>query len=107
MDTPLMGSPRANYRFFYTAGGGVLFSLILLIIITSYSASIIGDVNKLMQEMHIVMDGIKELLPEAEFGADLMKAFCLDGNFSKLPNTGDICHNKGIIPKTWTNPPTF
>ena len=44
MDTPLVGTPKANYRFFYTVGGGVMFSLLLLLIITSYSASII-DVN--------------------------------------------------------------
>jgi len=99
MDTPLMGSARSNYRFFYGVGGSVIFSLLLLIIITSYSATIVGDVNKLIQEMHIVLAGVKELLPEAKFGTDLMHAFCQDGNFTKLPNTGNICYNKGLIPK--------
>ena len=33
-----------------------------------------------MNDMNTVINGIKELIPEAE----LMRAFCLDGNFSKL-----------------------
>ena len=101
MDTPLMGTPRANYRFFYAVGGSVMFSLLLLLIITIYSANTINDLNMLMHDMHEVIHDVRLLIPEAEFGADLMKAFCLDGNFSKLPNTGDICHNRGIIPKTF------
>ena len=46
MNEPLMGTPRSNYKFFYTAGGGVILSLILLLIITTYSAITIGDLNQ-------------------------------------------------------------
>lgn len=98
MDQPLLGSPQNNYRFFYASGCSVIASLILLLIITIYSAITIGDINLLMNDMNTVINGIKELIPEAEFGTELMRAFCLDGNFSKLPHTGNICYNKGIIP---------
>tara|TARA_B110000495_G_C22937862_1_gene548603 strand:+ start:468 stop:731 length:264 start_codon:yes stop_codon:yes gene_type:complete len=80
MDQPLLGSPQNNYRFFYTSGCSVIGSLILLKIIAVYSAITISDVNSLMNDMNTVINGIKELIPEAE----LMRAFCLDGNFSKL-----------------------
>ena len=40
-----MGTPTNNYRFFYTAGGSVIISLVLLLIITTYSAITIGDLN--------------------------------------------------------------
>ena len=59
----------------------------------------------LMNHMHEVIHDIQLLIPEAEFATELMRAFCLDGNFTKLPHTGDICHTKGIIPKTWTHSP--
>ena len=34
MDTPLMGSAKNNYRFFYGVGGSVIFSLILLLVMS-------------------------------------------------------------------------
>ncbi len=92
MDTPLMGSAKNNYRFFYSVGGSVIFSLILLLVITSYSAAIIGDVEKLIKEMHIVLGGVKELLPEAKFGADMIGSLCDNANFTKwYPNIRPIC----------------
>jgi hypothetical protein len=92
MDRPLMGSAKNNYRFFYGVGGSVIFSLILLLVITSYSAAIIGDVEKLIKEMHIVLGGVKELLPEAKFGADMLGSLCDNANFTKwYPNIRPIC----------------
>ena len=76
MDIPLIGTPTANYKFFYCAGGSVIASLILLLIITSYSATIIGDVNDLIKEMHVVLHGVNDLLPEAKFGADMLGLLC-------------------------------
>tara|TARA_Y100000996_G_scaffold414183_1_gene404348 strand:+ start:1125 stop:1469 length:345 start_codon:yes stop_codon:yes gene_type:complete len=98
MNNPLLGTPRNNYRFFYTVGGSVIFSLVLLLVITIYSAITIGDINQLITDMNQVINGMNELLPEAQFGAELMHAFCKDGNFTKLPNTGNICFQKGLIP---------
>jgi hypothetical protein len=92
MDTPLIGSPRANYRFFYTAGGSVIMSLILLLIITTYSAVTVGDLNNLMKEVHEVVDAMKELLPDARFGAEMLGLLCKEKNFTKwYPNTRELC----------------
>ena len=92
MDIPLMGSAKANYRFFYTAGGSVIISLVILLIITSYSAYIATDVNKLLIEMHDVLHGVKELLPEAKFGADMLGLLCENKNFTNYyPNVRPIC----------------
>ena len=92
MDIPLIGSPSANYKFFYTAGGSIILSLILLLVITSYSAVMVGDANTLMKEMHDVLHGVKELLPEAKFGADMLGLLCENKNFTNYyPNVRPIC----------------
>ena len=92
MDTPLIGNPANNYRFFYCAGGSVILSLILLLVITSYSAFIATDINNLMKEMNDVLSGVKTLLPEAKFGADMLGLLCNDGNFTRAyPNVRSLC----------------
>ena len=53
MNEPLMGTPTNNYRFFYTAGGSVIISLVLLLIITTYSAITIGDLNLLITHDYV------------------------------------------------------
>ena len=92
MNEPLMGTPRENYRFFYAAGGGVMISLVLLLVITTYSAITIGDLNHLIQEVHVVINGLKELLPDARFGAEMLGLLCKEKNFTKwYPNTRELC----------------
>ena len=87
-----MGTPRANYTFFYTAGGSVILSLILLLIITTYSAITIGDLNVLMKEIHQIIDAMNELLPDARFGAEMLGLLCKEENFTKwYPNTRKLC----------------
>ena len=99
MDQPLIGSPRANYSFFYTAGGSVIISLILLLIITSYSAITIGDLNVLMKEIHQIIDAMNELLPDARFGAEMLGLLCKEENFTKwYPNTRELCGRQPIQP---------
>ena len=95
MDQPLVGTPRANYRFFYTAGGGVIISLVLLLVITTYSAITIGDLNHLMKEIHEVVDAMNELLPDARFGAEMLGLLCKEENFTKwYPNTKELCSHQ-------------
>tara|TARA_B100001758_G_C18234119_1_gene516972 strand:+ start:225 stop:533 length:309 start_codon:yes stop_codon:yes gene_type:complete len=99
MDQPLMGTPRANYTFFYTAGGSVILSLILLLIITTYSAITIGDLNVLMKEIHQIIDAMNELLPDARFGAEMLGLLCKEENFTKwYPNTRELCGQQPIAP---------
>ncbi len=94
-----MGSPKANYRFFYTAGGSVIISLILLLIITMYSAITIGDLNVLMKEIHQIIDAMNELLPDARFGAEMLGLLCKEENFTKwYPNTRQLCGRQPIQP---------
>ena len=98
MDHPLMGTPKSNYRFFYTAGGSVILSLILLLIITTYSAITIGDLNHLMKEIHEIVDAMNELLPDARFGAEMLGLLCKEENFTKwYPNTRELCGHQPII----------
>ena len=98
MNEPLMGTPRANYRFFYAAGGGVMISLVLLLIITTYSAITIGDLNQLIKEVHEVINGIKELLPDARFGAEMLGLLCKEENFTKwYPNTRELCGHQPVV----------
>ena len=97
MDEPLVGTPKANYRFFYGVGISTIISFLLLIIITSYSATIIGDVENLIKDMHIVLQGVKKLLPEAQFGAEMLGLLCQNGNFTKwYPNTREICAGRTL-----------
>ena len=91
MDQPLVGTPKSNYRFFYGSGIAVFVSLLLLII-TTYSAITIGDLNNLIKDVHEVISSVKDLLPDARFGADMLGLLCKDKNFTKLyPNTRELC----------------
>ena len=95
MDRPLLGSVKANYTFFYGASCTAFISLIILLVISSYSAYIATDISKLMNEMHEVIHGIKELLPEAKFGADMLGSLCDNANFTNwYPNIRPICAEK-------------
>ena len=38
MDAPLVGTPRQNYSFFYTASISAILSVIVLFVITGYTA---------------------------------------------------------------------
>ena len=97
MDEPLVGTPKANYRFFYASGISVMISLLLLLIITGYSAITIGDLNILMKEIHEVVDAMKELLPDARFGAEMLGLLCKEKNFTKwYPNTRELCGQQPI-----------
>jgi hypothetical protein len=98
MDTPLIGSPRNNYRFFYTAGGSVIISLVLLLIITTYSAITIGDLNVLIKDVHEVVTAVRELLPDARFGAEMLGLLCKEENFTKwYPNTRELCGHQPVV----------
>jgi hypothetical protein len=92
MDQPLVGTPKANYKFFYGSGIAVFVSLLLLLIITTYSAITIGDLNVLIKDVHEVVTAVRELLPDARFGADMLGLLCKEKNFTKwYPNTRQLC----------------
>ena len=82
MDQPLVGTPATNYRFFYGASFSAILSLIVLFIITGYTAHT-------ATEMNTVISDINELLPEARNSLRIVKEMCKHENFTK--SWGHIC----------------
>ena len=82
MDQPLVGSRETNYRFFYGASGAAILSLIVLFVITGYTAHT-------ATEMNVVISDIKELLPEAKDSLRIIREMCMHENFTK--SWGHIC----------------
>ena len=75
MDEPLVGSPQQNYRFFYGASASAILSLVVLFVITGYTAYTATEIN--------------ELLPEARNSLRIIKEMCKHENFTK--SWGAIC----------------
>lgn len=98
MDNPLIGNREQNYKFFYCASGSAILSMIILLIITGYTAHISGTATELVRDMTVVTNDINELLPEAKEGLKLIKQICVGENFTK--KFGNVCdsnwhyHNK-------------
>ncbi len=98
MDNPLIGNREENYKFFYCASGSAILSMIILLIITGYTAHISGTATELIRDMTVVTNDINELLPEAKEGLKLIKQICVGENFTK--KFGNVCdsdwhyHNK-------------
>lgn len=98
MDNPLIGNREQNYKFFYCASGSAILSMIILLIITGYTAHISGTATELIRDMTVVTNDINELLPEAKEGLKLIKQICVGENFTK--KFGNVCesdwhyHNK-------------
>ena len=82
MDTPLVGTPKQNYHFFYGASLAAIVSLVVLFIITGYTAYTASEINEVIKDM-------KVLLPEAKDSLRIVKAMCKHENFTK--SWGNIC----------------
>ncbi len=82
MDQPLVGSRETNYRFFYGASASAILSLIVLFIITGYTA-------QTATEMNTVISVINVLLPEARDSLRIIREMCMHENFTK--SWGHIC----------------
>ena len=82
MDQPLVGSRETNYRFFYGASASAILSLIVLFIITGYTAHTADEMNTVISE-------INELLPEARDSLRIIREMCMHENFTK--SWGHIC----------------
>ena len=82
MDTPLVGTPKQNYHFFYGASLAAIVSLVVLFIITGYTAHTASEINEVIKDM-------KVLLPEAKDSLRIVKAMCKHENFTKV--WGKIC----------------
>ena len=58
MDEPLFGTPQNNYRFFYGASASAITSLVVLFVITGYTAYTASEINEVISDLN-------ELLPDA------------------------------------------
>jgi|TARA_R110001592_G_scaffold166699_3_gene401885 hypothetical protein len=82
MDEPLVGSPQQNYRFFYGASASAILSLVVLFVITGYTAYTATEINEVITDLN-------ELLPEARNSLRIIKEMCKHENFTK--SWGAIC----------------
>jgi len=90
MDEPLMGTRAKNYRFFYGASASAIGSLIILLIITGYTAYIATHIGHLMTDMDEVIQDIRIILPDVEESMKLLQTICKHENFTK--SYGNICN---------------
>ena len=82
MDAPLVGTPKQNYSFFYTASISAIFSVIVLFVITGYTAHTASEINEVIKDLN-------ELLPDARNSLRIIKQMCKHENFTK--SWGAIC----------------
>ena len=83
MDRPLVGNAKNNYRFFYGASGAAILSMLMLFIFSGYTAYIATSANDLVTNMHIIMNELEEMLPEAQESLRILTAMCRHENFTK------------------------
>ena len=89
MDQPLVGSREQNYRFFYTAGGAAVSSLLILLIITGYTAYISTSAGNLISDMNEVITDLKIIIPDVKESMAILDTICVHKNFTKA--YGTIC----------------
>ena len=82
MDEPLVGSRENNYRFFYAASASAVTSLVVLFVITGYTAYTATEINEVISDLN-------ELLPDARDSLRIVKEMCMHENFTK--SWGHIC----------------
>jgi len=86
---PLIGTREQNYKYFYGTGCASIISLLILLIVTGYTAYISTHVGYLMTDMNEVIIDINELLPDARESLRIIQAMCRHENFTKT--WGQIC----------------
>ena len=77
MEAPLLGTRRQNYTLFYCSSSAAIISLIVLLIITGYTAHTATEINEVIKDMN-------ELLPEAKDSLRIIKEMCQHENFTKV-----------------------
>ena len=98
MDEPLVGTREQNYRFFYLASGAAVTSLLILLVITGYTAYISTSAGHLITDMNEVIKDFKIIIPDVKSSLKLLETICEHENFTKT--YGDICSNKVLTPSS-------
>jgi len=86
---PFIGTREQNYKYFYATGCASIISLLILLIVTGYTAYISTHVGHLMTDMNKVILDINELLPDARDSLRIVKEMCMHENFTR--SWGNIC----------------
>lgn len=86
---PLVGNRIMNYRFFYCTGAASLVSLLILFIVTGYTAYVSTHIGHLMTMSTEVLDDIQVILPDVHDALHLLEMICHHENFTK--HYGNIC----------------
>jgi len=89
MDEPLVGTRENNYRFFYGASCAAIGSLVVLAVISGYTAYISTHVGHLMTDMNEVIEDIRVIMPDAKDSLRIIREMCKHENFTK--SWGKIC----------------
>ena len=82
MDTPLVGTSAQNYRYFYIASAASIMSVIVLFVITGYTAHTATEINEVISDLN-------KLLPDAENSLRIVREMCRHENFTK--RWGELC----------------
>tara|TARA_B100000795_G_scaffold132725_1_gene99052 strand:- start:1442 stop:1738 length:297 start_codon:yes stop_codon:yes gene_type:complete len=90
MDEPLVGTREQNYRFFYVASGAAVSSLVILLVITGYTAYISTMAGNLIVDMNEVIGDFQIIIPDIKSSLKLLETICDHENFTKA--YGDICY---------------
>ena len=96
MDEPLVGTREQNYRFFYVASGAAVSSLLILLIITGYTAYISTAAGNLITDMNVVISDFKIIIPDVKSSLKLLETICHHENFTKT--YGDVCNARSPSP---------
>ena len=86
---PLIGTRKQNYKYFYATGLASLVSLVILFVISGYTAYVATHLGHLMTNSNIVLGDIQELVPEVRKALTLLQNMCKHANFTK--NYGHMC----------------
>ena len=92
MNSPLIGTRENNYKFFYCVGISGISSLLILLIITGYTAYISTDIGRLMRDMSEVIEDVRIILPTVEESFRMLHRMCVHENFTK--SYGNVCYEE-------------
>jgi len=88
-NTPLIGTRNQNYKYFYTTGFASIISMLILLVISGYTASVATNIGGLMTTSNEVLADIQDVMPDVSDALRIIKEMCNHENFTKI--YGDIC----------------
>jgi len=88
-NTPLIGTRNQNYKYFYTTGFASIISMLILLVISGYTASVATNIGGLMTTSNEVLTDIQEIIPGVTDVLRIIKEMCKHENFTK--SYGHIC----------------